>query len=142
MSLIAVGLFILGFYLLSRLREKAIIRRTLELNEIIGKNREILQVNKQVLGRVEMGAFQVKENMIWMYDHYKDLLTVLQKVKPYDMETLQRAAIATEQGMNIVADTFKGTFNVTPEEYHLKKVRMTYTNQSGQSYPAPNASVN
>lgn len=140
--LIAASVLMATYYLGIKLYKKVIEKRLATINELIVKNNEVVSTNKKILNTVELRAFQLKEDMLWMYGHYRDLLTVLQNVNPNDKETLMKATNITRKGMNIVAENFNGTFNCTPEQYLSNKVKMTYTNQLGQSYPAPNAGVN
>lgn len=137
-----IGLLFIAAHFVLRGQRKRIDQRIVNLNEVIAENNKIVLTNKKILNTVELRAFQLKEDMLWMYGHYRDLLTVLQNVKPEDRETLMKATNITRKGMNIVTENFNGTFNCTPEQYLSNKVKMTYTNQLGQSYPAPNASVN
>ena len=133
---------IIASYFLNRFQKKVIENKIAELSNIVIHNQQILSTNKEILKRVEIGSFQVKENMIWMYDHYRDLAIVLQNISPYDKDVLERVTQATIDGMNVISNTFTSTFHVTPEQYRQIKVKMTYTNKLGQSYPAPDAGVN
>lgn len=140
---IAIVVFLIAtLHLILRRQKKDLEFKISVLNKAIEDNQKILFANKAILGRVEIGAFQVRESMLWMYTYYRDLSKILQKVEPHDKEALMKANTMAMKGMAIMAEKFTGTFNVTPEQYLSNKIKMTYTNREGQSFPAPNASVN
>lgn len=112
------------------------------MKQLIEHNKKIVTTNKHTMNEIEIGVYRYKENVLWMYNHYRDMLTLICNVDVQDQEVLNRAAAATKLGMDAISDSFINTFRMTPDQYSEIKVKMTYTNQQGQSYPAPNAGVN
>ena len=136
------SLIIVGYRFLIRSQVKLVEIRIQEMKQLIEHNDRLVNNSKRINNHIELGVFQAKEHVLWMYSHYKDMLFLLCNVKVDDKEILDRAATATKIGMDAVAQNFTQTFGVTPEQYVSQKYNMTYTNQQGLSYPAPNAGVN
>lgn len=136
------SLLIAGYRFLIRSQVKLVEIRIQEMKRLIDHNDQLVNNSKRINNHIELGVFQSKEHVLWMYSHYKDMLFLLCNIKVDDKEVLDRAAAATKIGMETVAQNFVQTFGVTPEQYVSQKYNMTYTNQQGISYPAPNAGVN
>lgn len=131
-----------GYRFLLRSQLRIIERKIKEYKTVEAHNQDIIKKNQYLMNKIEIGVFQSKEHVLWMYNHYKDMLMLISNVSVDDIEILNRAASATKMGMDSVGESFAHTFGMTPEQYVQQKTRMTYTNQQGLSYPAPNAGVN
>lgn len=133
---IGVGTFVLVVaYLL-------IQRKVNEMKKLSIYNDEVVVYNKTILNKIEIAIFESKEQVLWMYLHYKELDAILEEVDGDDDEELERARASTKMNMELVMDDFINTFNMTPEEYSNSKTNMIYTTQEGESYPSHDIGIN
>ena len=129
--LAAVGFYLLGLS----------VKRKIDQRVEVMKQR--ITAGTKVRGQIEMALFSSKEYQVWLYDHYKSLVDVLDQIELDDYETIDKATDITVQGMQTVEDNFIECFGITPDQYRNQKIRMTLHNKkANKQYPSGNFGVN
>lgn len=113
-----------------------------EMKRLSIHNDEVVIHNKAILNKIEIAIFESKEQVLWIYMHYKELDAILGEIDSEDDEELQRAQMATRFGMESVMQSFIDTFHMTPEQYSNLKTNIIYTTQEGDSYPSHDIGIN
>lgn len=124
------------FFLLGLLVKK-------KINKGLFLMKQQLEKANKLHNRIEMTLFTSKEYGVWLYDHYKSLVDVLDEVDLSDEDTIDRAFEITNQGLETVEESFEQTFGMTPDEYRNQKIQMTmYDRIKNKTYPSGNFGVN
>lgn len=112
-----------------------------DISLLLANNKQICDNNVLILKRNATELFHVKECSIWLYEHYKNIISIIDKGNlmsdQNDREYVEKVYLAREEALNGVTKVekyFTNTFGIHPEDYKKEKVNIKGIRQNGAGY--------
>jgi hypothetical protein len=112
------------------LREAEI--RKQENIHVYTQNKSVLNDNANILKKIEVRNYSVRESTIWLYDHFKRVVDILNNMPPTNktFNLLDSAAL----NLCSIENYFIANFGITPEEYKRKKKNISGRDNGGGNF--------
>lgn len=113
------------------------LRKSEEVNRLYERNEIIFNKNQEILKRINVDSYYLRDCSIWMYEHFKNLTNMLDKVPLQDgvnMNQLRDLKRDAHGALNNVVDFYSRKFNRHPEDTIREKQVITGVKKDGDKY--------
>lgn len=114
-----------------------------EVQQLLYNNKRVVNENIAILKKNSTELYHVRECSIWLYDHYTQILGLIDSnFGDKNEDRIVSARIEAMNGMHIVETYFTNTFGVHPKDYKKAKQNILGTRPNGGNNFLSESSIN